>query len=177
MDSLERELKELIVEVVMLEDVSPADIDSDALLFPTLDLDSIDGLELAVAIKRRYGVEFVDGDENNNTIFRTVRNLANHVRAHRDKPPHSARSEQIFQVVADTICDLFEFSPDDIHLETRLVEDLDLDSIDALDMVVKLQDYTGKRITEEALKKVRTIGQIVTLVEELLDEPGVVAIE
>ncbi len=87
-----------------------------------------------------------------------------------------APADKIFQMVRDTIVEQFEISSEDISLESRLFEDLDLDSIDALDMVVKLQEFTGKRIAEGALKQVRTVGQIVTLVEEILNETGAEAL-
>ncbi len=74
---IETELKALIVDALMLEDVSPADIDSDAALFGEgLGLDSIDALELALAISKRFGVRIKSDDERNREIFRSVRNLA-----------------------------------------------------------------------------------------------------
>ena len=63
--------------------------------------------------------------------------------------------------------ELFEVPAEKITPEARLFEDLDLDSIDAVDLVVKLQEMTGRRATEEALQKVRTIGDIVKLVEDI----------
>lgn len=75
--SLERELKELIVEALMLEDVAPDEIDSEAPLFGEgLGLDSIDVLELAMALNRRYGVKTKADDQRNQEIFASVRNLA-----------------------------------------------------------------------------------------------------
>jgi acyl carrier protein len=75
--SLEQELKELMVEALMLEDVSPDDIDSEAPLFDGgLGLDSIDVLELAMALNKRYGVKTRADDERNEQIFASVRSLA-----------------------------------------------------------------------------------------------------
>ena len=48
-----------------------------------------------------------------------------------------------------------------ITREARLFEDLDLDSIDAVDLVVKLQEYTGRRIAPAEFKSVRTVGDVV----------------
>jgi acyl carrier protein len=77
MADMETELKNLIVEVLMLEDVTPAEIDSDASIFGDgLGLDSIDALELALAISRKYGVKIKADDERNREIFRSVRTLA-----------------------------------------------------------------------------------------------------
>jgi len=75
--ALEDEIKELIIESLMLEDVTPADIESDAALFVEgLGLDSIDALELAMALEERYGVEIGDDPERNQQIFASVRQLA-----------------------------------------------------------------------------------------------------
>jgi acyl carrier protein len=83
MPSLEQDLKQLIVEALMLEDVRPQDIESEAPLFVEgLGLDSIDALELAMAIERRYNVSFDPDDEQNRQIFSCVKSLADHVRSH-----------------------------------------------------------------------------------------------
>ncbi|HVR64787.1 MAG TPA: phosphopantetheine-binding protein [Polyangia bacterium] len=74
---MEAELKRLIVETLMLEDVTPEAIDSNAPLFVEgLGLDSIDALELALAISRRYGVRIKADDERNREVFRSVASLA-----------------------------------------------------------------------------------------------------
>jgi acyl carrier protein len=79
-EELKKQLKALIVEALVLEDITPADIDSDDQLFGGgLGLDSIDALELAIAIERRYGVKFRDKDEENRKIFASVTSLANHI--------------------------------------------------------------------------------------------------
>jgi acyl carrier protein len=77
---LHGDLKRLIVEALMLEDVRPEDIDSEAPLFGDgLGLDSIDALELAIAIDRRFGVKIEAEDERNREIFRNVASLARHI--------------------------------------------------------------------------------------------------
>ncbi len=86
MDDLELDVKRLIVEALMLDTVRAEDIDSEAPLFRTgLGLDSIDALELAMAVERRYGVKLRADDENNRAIFASARALAAHVAAHRTK--------------------------------------------------------------------------------------------
>ncbi|MBX3251081.1 MAG: acyl carrier protein [Myxococcales bacterium] len=83
-ESLELEIKQLIVDALMLDDVSAADISSDAPLFVEgLGLDSIDALELAIAIDKKYGVKIKAEDENTREVFRNVRSLAAHVAASR----------------------------------------------------------------------------------------------
>lgn len=80
----ERELAELIVTALNLEDVAPEDIDPEAPLFKTgLGLDSIDALELALEISKRYGFQLRSDDENNVRIFSSLRSLAQHIAHHR----------------------------------------------------------------------------------------------
>ncbi len=83
-DALEHELKRLIVETLMLEDVSAGDIDSEAPLFNEgLGLDSIDSLDLVMVLQARYGVHTtVDVDRQH---FASVRSLAAYVAARRTK--------------------------------------------------------------------------------------------
>ncbi|KEY58557.1 acyl carrier protein [Serratia sp. DD3] len=76
----------------------------------------------------------------------------------------------IYQEVSDLLGKLFEISPDDIKPEARLYEDLELDSIDAVDMIVHLQKKTGKKIKPETFKAVRTVQDVVDAVENLLRE-------
>jgi acyl carrier protein len=63
---------------------------------------------------------------------------------------------------------LFEIPPERVMADTKLFEELDLDSIDAIDLVVSLQDLTGRRIKPEEFKSVRTVGDVVDCVERLL---------
>ena len=80
----EDDIKRLIVDVLQLEDITPADIDVEAPLFGDgLGLDSIDALELGVAIQRRYGVALSANSEENRRHFATVRALASMVDNHR----------------------------------------------------------------------------------------------
>jgi acyl carrier protein len=77
MSDIEDELKSMIVQTLMLKDIQPQEIDVDKPLFADgLGLDSIDALELAVEIARRYKVQIKSDDERNREIFRSVRTLA-----------------------------------------------------------------------------------------------------
>ncbi|WP_372881590.1 acyl carrier protein [Psychromonas sp.] len=78
--------------------------------------------------------------------------------------------EKIFQQVQDALVELFELDAKDIQLETKLYQELDLDSLDAVDLVVHLQKLTGKKIKPDEFKMVRTVEDIVNAVEELLKE-------
>ena len=78
--SLERELADMLVEVLHLE-LTPADIDPQAPLFGDqgLGLDSIDILEIAVAISKKYGFKLRSDDPDNDRIFASLRALASHI--------------------------------------------------------------------------------------------------
>ena len=67
------------------------------------------------------------------------------------------KKEDIYQEVTGLLVKLFELSPEQITPQSRLYEDLDLDSIDAVDMVVHLQKRSGKKIKPEDFKSVRTV--------------------
>ncbi|MFW5926766.1 MAG: phosphopantetheine-binding protein [Wenzhouxiangella sp.] len=81
----ERELAELVVESLNLEDISPTDIEPEKPLFGgEYGLDSIDALELAVAIARQYGVQIKADDEKNRHIFANLRSLSSHIESERE---------------------------------------------------------------------------------------------
>jgi acyl carrier protein len=74
---IEQEVKHLIIDVLQLEDVSVDDIDSDAPLFVEgLGLDSIDALELGVALQKRYGISLSADSEDTRRHFTSVKALA-----------------------------------------------------------------------------------------------------
>ncbi len=84
-EPFEQELATLLVTTLHLE-ITAAEIEPDAPLFGEgLGLDSIDALELALAISRDYGLELKSDDERNRSVFTSLRTLARHVDAHRTK--------------------------------------------------------------------------------------------
>jgi acyl carrier protein len=83
---LEQEVKELIVDVLQLEDITPAEIDSEAPLFVEgLGLDSIDALEIGVALQKRYGITLSAESQDTRRHFASVRALAAMIEANRKK--------------------------------------------------------------------------------------------
>ena len=79
-DEIENKIKEIVVTALDLEDITPADIETDMPLFGEgLGLDSIDALELGMAIKREFGIAFSKDPAENKRIFRSVRTLAGHI--------------------------------------------------------------------------------------------------
>ena len=73
--------------------------------------------------------------------------------------------EEIFQAVSRNLVEMFELDPKIVTMESRLVEELDLDSIDAIDLASKLQEMLGRRLAEDDLRKIRTVGDVVDVVE------------
>lgn len=79
-EALRREVAELIVEALVIEDVEPEDIAPDAPLFGDgLGLDSIDALELAYAINQKYGFKLRSDDDRNGEIFASLNALTAHI--------------------------------------------------------------------------------------------------
>ncbi len=76
----------------------------------------------------------------------------------------------IYQEVSALLTHLFEIPAEDISPEARLYEDLELDSIDAVDLIVQLKPLLGRNLQPEAFKAVRTVQDIVDVVHGLL--PG-----
>jgi len=79
-EEIEIEIAELIVETLNLEDVNPNEIDSkEPLFYDGLGLDSIDSLELSMALSAKYGIQLKSDDPNNKEIFSSISSLADFV--------------------------------------------------------------------------------------------------
>ena len=76
--------------------------------------------------------------------------------------------EEIYNKLEEILTEEFEISQDLINPEANLFEDLELDSIDAVDLAVKLQFFTDKKISPENFKQIRTVDDVVNAIEELL---------
>lgn len=76
--------------------------------------------------------------------------------------------QQILEKLRVIFEEAFEISPERTVPEAKLFEELDLDSIDAVDLAIKLQEMTGRRIKPEDFKTVRTVGDVVGTVRQLL---------
>jgi acyl carrier protein len=86
MQALEQEITALVIEALSLEDIRPEDIDPEAALFVDgLGLDSIDALELGLALQKRYGVTMAGDAQETRAHFASVRSLAAFVSASRKK--------------------------------------------------------------------------------------------
>jgi acyl carrier protein len=76
--------------------------------------------------------------------------------------------EEIYPMMVDILHEMFELDKSTITLDADLYSDLDIDSIDAVDLAVKLKDVTGKRLSPEVFKSVRTVQDVVDALTVLL---------
>ncbi len=80
--------------------------------------------------------------------------------------------QEIFEKLRDTLSETFEVDPKTITMQTRLYEDLDIDSIDAVDLLVQLRPLVGKRtLNPKDFFTMRTVGDVVVGLEKLLQTP------
>ena len=77
-------------------------------------------------------------------------------------------NSEIFEWVAEVLKQQFQFRDGDLRPESRLVDDLDLDSIDAIDLTVRLEERTGLAFKEDDLKAIETIQDVVDFLHERL---------
>ena len=75
---------------------------------------------------------------------------------------------QILSRLRELLADTFEIDPARVTPEADLYRDLDLDSIDAVDLAIKLQEMTGKRIKPDEFRSVRTVNDVMVAVDRLL---------
>lgn len=76
--------------------------------------------------------------------------------------------EQIFDELKKILVDELEINEEDINMDSNLFEDLDLDSIDAVDIAVRMQKFTNKKLPPAEFKKIRTVNDVVEAVFALL---------
>ena len=77
--------------------------------------------------------------------------------------------DEIYTHICGLLVDLFEVEKTALSPQSLLVEDLDLDSIDAVDLMIELKPYTGKKVTPEDFKDVKTVQDVVDAVAKLFD--------
>lgn len=80
--------------------------------------------------------------------------------------------EDIFIMLRDALVELFELEEEQVSLEANLYQDLEIDSIDAIDLIDHLKQQTGKKIAAEEFKAVRTVGDVVEAIYNLAQTAG-----
>jgi acyl carrier protein len=81
---------------------------------------------------------------------------------------HRVTSDEILRTIQELMKGLFDLDAERVHPEARLVEDLGLDSIDAIDLAAKVEEATGRALDEASLRSLRTIEDVIRVVEMLL---------
>ncbi len=76
-------------------------------------------------------------------------------------------TEGLFEKVRDVLAEEFEIPRASIVREANLYQDLGIDSIDAIDLIVRLREITGKQVPPERFKAVRTVGDVIAVLETL----------
>ncbi len=76
--------------------------------------------------------------------------------------------QNILEQVRSVLARLFELDPARIEPSSKLYEDLDIDSLDAIDLMIELKELTGRKVKPEQFKHVRTVGDVVTAVQKLV---------
>jgi len=77
-------------------------------------------------------------------------------------------TDEIFAWVSEVLKQQFQLGEADLHLEARLIEDLDLDSVDTIDLCIRLEEKTGLSFKEEELKAIQTVQDVVDFLHERL---------
>ncbi|UTW09525.1 acyl carrier protein [Pseudomonas benzenivorans] len=80
--------------------------------------------------------------------------------------------DEIFATLRDAMVELFELDAERITLEANLYQDLEIDSIDAVDLIDHIKRQTGKKIAAEEFKSVRSVGDVVEAVHRLVNADG-----
>jgi acyl carrier protein len=82
----------------------------------------------------------------------------------------SMNKQELYVWLVDLLADMFELDKTELSLQSNLYVDLDIDSIDAVDLAVKLKQMTGLKMQPEVFKKIRTIEDVVNALAELSQE-------
>lgn len=80
--------------------------------------------------------------------------------------------DEIFDTLRDALVELFELEPERITADANLYQDLEIDSIDAVDLIDHIKRQTGKKLAAEEFKAVRTVGDVVEAVLRLVNAPA-----
>lgn len=90
-------------------------------------------------------------------------------------PPEAPSRDAILREIQHMMCELFELGSDRVQPEARLVEDLELDSLDAFDLAVKVEEITGVALDENQIRELRTIDDVIGALEAIARTRGIPA--
>jgi acyl carrier protein len=81
-------------------------------------------------------------------------------------------TQDIFEQLRSVLHDLFEIDPGKVTLDAHLYNDLEIDSIDTIDLILRLKEITGRKIQPDQFRNVRTVGDAVAAIGEMLRTPA-----
>ena len=91
-------------------------------------------------------------------------------------PPEAPSRDEILREIQHMMSELFELGSDRVRPEARLVEDLDLDSLDAFDLAVKVEEITGVALDENQIRELHTVEDVVVALEAIARTRGMAAL-
>jgi acyl carrier protein len=80
--------------------------------------------------------------------------------------------EEILAYLREVLVELFELKPEQVVPEANLYTDLDIDSIDAVDLILRLKEVTGRKIQPQTFRHVRTVGDVIDAIQALTSKPA-----
>ncbi len=81
-------------------------------------------------------------------------------------------NDELLERIRDTLVRLFQLDRSAIGAEARLYEDLEIDSIDVVDLMDEIQQFTGKKVTAEDFRAVRTVADLIVVMQRLSNRDG-----
>ena len=81
-------------------------------------------------------------------------------------------TQEIFEQLRSVLQELFEIEPGKVTLDAHLYNDLEIDSIDTIDLILRLKELTGRKIQPDQFRNVRTVGDAVAAIRELVNTPA-----
>jgi acyl carrier protein len=91
-------------------------------------------------------------------------------------PPEALSRDEILREIQHMMRELFELDSDRVQPEARLVEDLELDSLDAFDLAVKVEEITGVAFDENQIRELRTVEDVIVALEAIARTRGMAAL-
>jgi acyl carrier protein len=92
------------------------------------------------------------------------------------EPPEPPSKAEILREIQFMMMELFKLDSDRVHPDARLVEDLELDSLDAIDLAIKVEEATGHAFDETKILQLRTIEDVIVAIEEIISAKGMPAL-
>jgi len=81
--------------------------------------------------------------------------------------------DEVLHEIQLMLKELFDLDAEKVRPEARLIEDLELDSLDAIDLAVKVEETTGMALDDNLIRKLRTVDDVIVAVQEIVEKQGI----